>query len=81
MHLNMKFPATRCVATATIAMRGIIKVVTPDEFVLWRAKQKPKYTRCSEAERSCSSQSGNSRHYAEQQWLQSNTVSGSKTLN
>jgi cytochrome c oxidase subunit 2 len=25
------------------AMRGIIKVVTPAEFVLWRAKQKPKY--------------------------------------
>ncbi len=25
------------------SMKGIIKVVTPDEFVLWRAKQKPKY--------------------------------------
>lgn len=25
------------------AMRGIIKVVTPEEFILWKAKQKPAY--------------------------------------
>jgi cytochrome c oxidase subunit II len=25
------------------SMKGLIKVVTPEEFVLWRAKQKPKY--------------------------------------
>lgn len=25
------------------SMKGIVKVVTPEEFVLWRAKQKPKY--------------------------------------
>ncbi|HLY70138.1 MAG TPA: hypothetical protein VKR53_10455, partial [Puia sp.] len=24
-------------------MRAVIKVVTPDEFILWRAKQKPNY--------------------------------------
>ncbi|PWT74401.1 MAG: cytochrome C oxidase subunit II [Bacteroidetes bacterium] len=26
-------------------MRGIVKVVTPDEFILWRAKEKPNYAR------------------------------------
>ncbi len=25
------------------SMKGIVKVVTPSEFILWRAKQKPKY--------------------------------------
>ena len=24
-------------------MRGVMKVVTPEEFILWRAKQKAKY--------------------------------------
>jgi cytochrome c oxidase subunit 2 len=24
-------------------MKGIVKVVTREEFILWRAKQKPKY--------------------------------------
>jgi cytochrome c oxidase subunit 2 len=24
-------------------MRGIVKVVTPEEFILWKAKQKPTY--------------------------------------
>jgi cytochrome c oxidase subunit 2 len=25
------------------SMRGIVKVVTPEEFILWKAKQKPSY--------------------------------------
>jgi cytochrome c oxidase subunit 2 len=29
-------------------MRGIIKVVTKDEFILWRAKQKPAYAALTE---------------------------------
>lgn len=27
------------------SMRGIVKVVTPEEFILWRAKEKPNYAR------------------------------------
>jgi cytochrome c oxidase subunit 2 len=25
------------------SMKGAVKVVTPEEFILWRAKQKPRY--------------------------------------
>ena len=32
------------------SMKGIIKVVTPSEFILWRAKQKPKYTEAVKVE-------------------------------
>jgi cytochrome c oxidase subunit 2 len=30
------------------SMRGIVKVVTADEFALWRASQKPKYAEIQE---------------------------------
>ena len=32
------------------SMTGIVKVVTPSEFILWRAKQKPKYTEAVKVE-------------------------------
>ena len=33
------------------SMKGIVKVVTPDEFILWRAKQQPNYARVMAGEK------------------------------
>ncbi|HEX4849613.1 MAG TPA: cytochrome c oxidase subunit II, partial [Puia sp.] len=31
------------------SMKGVVKVVTPDEFILWRAREKPNYARVMNA--------------------------------
>ena len=39
----MRSVATRCVAMGHYSMKGVIEVVTQEEFDVWMAQQKPNY--------------------------------------